>query len=256
MLVDINLLSEKERDRPAFVVAAILLILIGLVTGLVFYLLGNSYASKQQVIAAQSTEVLSQQASIKEQMLTTVALNDTQKLQKTVDWVEAYQYDTLPLIRQLTALLPERGFFMNFSFTSPNVAEINVQFDTSREAAFYLMQLKASEMITEVKLTSLTYQPMEEPEAESEEEASAGTTTTIEQAEPVMPRYLASYSLTFLDTRMPAEGTAVPTDPNAPPVEGQTPPEGEAPAEEQPAEPPVTESQPPAEDAQGDEANE
>jgi type IV pilus assembly protein PilN len=39
-------------------------------------------------------------------------------------------------------------------------------------------------------------------------------------------------------------------------VEGQTPPEGETPAEEQPAEPPVTESQPPAEDAQGDEANE
>ncbi|MBW9235370.1 hypothetical protein JQK62_24850, partial [Leptospira santarosai] len=59
-----------------------------------------------------------------------------------------------------------------------------------------------------------------------------------------------------LDTRMPAEGTAVPVDPNAPPVEGETTTEGEAPVEEQPAGTPATETQPPADDAQGDDANE
>lgn len=249
MLVDINLLSEKERDRPAFVVAAILLIIIGLFGGLVFYFLGNSYENKAQVLIAQSVEVASQQAAIQDQMLTTEALNDTQKLQKTVYWAEAYQYDTLPLIRELTSLLPERGFFMNFSFTSPSEALVDVQFDTSREAAFYLTQLKASEMITAVSLSTLTYQPLKE----AEEEETDGTATPVE---PVMPRYLASYLITFLDTRMPAEGTAVPVDPNAPPVEGETPSEGETPAEEQPVEPPVTETQPPADDAQGDDVNE
>ena len=256
MLVDINLLAEKERDRPAFIVAAILLIFIGLVVGLVLYFLGNSYENKQQVLIAQSVEVASQQAAIQEQMLTTEALNDTQKLQKTVDWAEAYQYDTLPLIRELTSLLPERGFFMNFSFTSPSEALIDVQFDTSREAAFYLTQLKSSDMITAVTLSTLTYQPL----AEEEDAEADGTASTVAPVESVMPRYLASYSITFLDTRMPADGTAVPVDPNAPPVEGETPTEGETPAEEtteeQPAETPATEPQPPADDAQGDDANE
>ena len=136
MLVEINLLGEKERDRPAFVVAAISLILLGLVAGLVFYFLGNSFEKKQQVLASQSAEVVSQQTFIQGQLQTTAALNDTQKLQKTVEWAETYQYDTLPLIRELTSLLPERGFFMNFTFDSPSIVTLDVQFDTTREAAF------------------------------------------------------------------------------------------------------------------------
>ena len=250
MLVDINLLGDKERDRPAFVVAAIALILLGLVTALVFYFLGNTYSNKQQVLAAQSAEVVSQQAAIQEQMVTTAALSDTQKLQKTVEWAEAYQYDTLPLIRELTSLLPERGFFLSFSFSTPNQVTITTQFDTSRDTAFYLTQLKASDMITDVVLSSVSYQPL----AEEAVEETDGTVTQVEPAEEIMPRYLASYAITFLDTRMPADGTAVPVDPNAPPVEGETP--AEETTEEQPAETPTTEPQPPADDAQGDDVNE
>jgi type IV pilus assembly protein PilN len=256
MLVDINLLSDKERDRPAFVVAAIALILFGLVTAIVFYFLGNTYSNKQQVLAAQSAEVVSQQAAIQEQMVTTAALSDTQKLQKTVEWAEAYQYDTLPLIRELTSLLPERGFFLSFSFSTSNQVTITTQFDTSRDTAFYLTQLKASDMITDVVLSSVSYQPLTEEAVEETD----GTVTEAEPTEEIMPRYLASYAITFLDTRMPADGTAVPVDPNAPPIEGETPTEDETPTEEtteeQPAETPTTETQPPADDAQGDDANE
>jgi len=258
MLVDINLLGDKERDRPAFVVAAISLILLGLVTGLVFYFLGNTYSNKQQVLAAQSVEVVGQQAAIQEQMVTTAALSDTQKLQKTVEWAKTYQYDTVPIIKELTSLLPERGFFKNFLFTSPSEAVIDVQFDTSREAAFYLTQLKSSDMITSVVIDNLTFQPL--AEVTSEESDTNESSTFSEPLESIMPRYLASYTIVFLDTRMPADGTAVPVDPNVPPVEGETPTQGETPTEgtteEQPAETPVTEPQPPADDAQGDDANE
>jgi len=263
MLVEINLLGEKERDRPAFVVAAISLILLGLVVGLVFYFLGNSYGNKQQEIANQSAEVMSQQAAIQAQMQTSASLNDAQKLQKTVEWAETYQFDTLPLIRELTSLLPERGFFSNFSFTSPNGATVDIQFDTSREAAFYLTQLKSSEMITAVNLTTLSSQTLEETTVEE----TAGTSSEVDPETQLMPRYLASYTITFLDTRMPAEGTAVPVDPNAPPVEGETPvvetPTEETPPEETstegtPANPNATnEEQPaPADDAEGADTNE
>lgn len=247
MLVDINLLGDKERDRPAFVVAAISLILLGLVTGLVFYFLGNTYSNKQQVLAAQSAEVVGQQAAIKEQMVTTAALSDTQKLQKTVEWAESYQYDTLPLIRELTSLLPERGFIMSFAFTKPNQVNISAQFDTSRDTAFYLTQLKSSEMITDVELSTVSYQPVTEEVVEETDDK----TKKVKATEEIMPRYLATYTVTFLDTRTPADGTAVPVDPNAPPVEGETPAQGETPAET-----PATDTQPPADDAQGDDADE
>jgi type IV pilus assembly protein PilN len=266
MLVNINLLGEKERDRPAFVVAAITLILLGLVSGLVFYFLGNSFENKQQGIAAQSAEVISQQAFIQSQMQTSELLNDTQKLKKTVEWAETYQYDTIPILQELTMLLPERGFFTSFSFSAPNVVNIVVQFDTSREAAFYLTQLKASEMMTNSKLTSLSSQGEEQvdlTETESDSEAK--------QTETIMPRYTATYDVTFIDTRMPADGTTVPVDPNAPPIEGEVPvpAEGDVPAEGEvqegtPAETVPDESttqqpseqQTPADDAQGDETNE
>lgn len=237
MLVDINLLAEKERGRPVFILSAISLILLGFIVGLVFYFVGNSYENRQQILAVKSADIVSQQASIQDKLLQSEALSDTQQLQKTVEWAETYQYDTLPLIRKLTSLLPERGFFMNFSFSSPSEALINVQFDTSREAAFYLTQLKSSEMITSVNLSTLSYQPLAEVSANQTE----GATTEVESISSVMPRYVASYAISFIDTRMPADGTAVPIDPNVPPVEG---------------EPSPTEPQPPADDAQGVETNE
>ena len=255
MLVDINLLGEKERDRPAFVVAAISLILLGLVVGLVFYFLGKSYENDQQELTIQSAEIVSQQTAIQSQMQTSASLDDAQRLQKTVEWAEMYQYDTLPLIRELTSLLPERGFFMNFTFTSPSGVAVDVQFDTAREAAFYLTQLKSSEMITAVTLSSLSYQPL----AEVTEEQADGTSIAVEPEEPVMPRYLASYAITFLDTRMPAEGTAVPVDPNAPPVEEvQEEVTEEVPetVENQPLETPTTVEQPPVKDTEGGDTSE
>ncbi|MFD1030494.1 fimbrial assembly protein [Metaplanococcus flavidus] len=205
MLVDINLLPQKERDRPAFLIAALSILLLGLLVWAGLFFMAGAETSEQQVLAAQSAELSAQQGAIRAQLEATAGMNEEQQLKATVDWAESYQYDTIPLLEELAALLPERGFFSQISFAEPNTASLTVQFDATRDAAYYLAQLKGSELLDFASLDNVTSETSvltEDNEEESEEE-------TIE-----MPRYMATYTLVFVDDRLPvldAEGNIVET---------------------------------------------
>ncbi|KOF11790.1 fimbrial assembly protein [Planococcus glaciei] len=221
MLVDINLLPQKERDRPAFLIAAISILLLAVILWAVFALMANANENEQAKIAAQSVQVAAEQAAIREQLAAKQGMNEEQQLKATVDWAESYQFDTLPLLNDLALRLPQRGFFDSFSYTGLDEAVLTVQFDTAREAAFYLAQLKTSELLKAATLDSVV-----------KEDLNGETTTTGEQAVTVVedddvvienPRYLATYTLNFVDDRIPAEV-----------VEGELP-AAETPATETPA---------------------
>lgn len=217
MLVDINLLPQKERDRPAFLLAAISIIVLGLIIWLVLFLLAGAEESERADLNAQAAEISAQQAALREQLDATTGLNEEQQLQATVTWAESYEFDTVPLMEELVLLLPERGFFDTFSYIEPNAATLTVQFDEVRDASFYLAHLKESPLIASVTLDTIV---TEELETLAEEE------NTVVQRETPIPRYLATYSIAFIDNRIPAEGMA---------EEGELPVE-ETPVEETPAE--------------------
>ncbi|ANU11313.1 fimbrial assembly protein [Planococcus antarcticus DSM 14505] len=229
MLVDINLLPQKERDRPAFLIAAISILLAAVIVWAVLAFLAGSHESEQQVLAAQSVQVATEQASIRAQLEAAQGMNEEQQLKATVDWAEGYQFDTVPLLEGLVSMLPARGFFDSFSYTGLDQAILSVQFDTAREAAYYLAQLKASELIESATLDSVAQNEMET--VETEEGVVIEQETVIQET----PRYIATYTLVFIDERIPTDDTAVPV-------------EGEAVVEE-PAEEVVEE---PAEDVEVD----
>lgn len=238
MLVDINLLPQKERDRPAFLIAAIAILLLAVILWAVFAFLASANEKEGAELAAQSVQVAAEQAAIREQLEAKQGMNEEQQLKVTVDWAESYQFDTLPLLSDLVSKLPERGFFDSFTYTGLDQAVLVVQFDTAREAAFYLAQLKTSELLTSATLDSVAQEELEETETVTEGE----TVVVVEKDEDAVienPRYLATYTLVFVDDRIPAEV-----------VEGEVPAEGTAeqpveeapPAEEVPAETPATET--------------
>jgi type IV pilus assembly protein PilN len=244
MLVDINLLPQKERDRPAFLLAAIAILGLAIIIWAVFAFLANANENEASELAAQSTQVASEQTAIREQLEAEQGMNEEQQLKATVDWAEGYQFDTLPLLSDLVSKLPERGFFDSFSYVGLDQAQLTVQFDTAREAAFYLAQLKTSELLQSATLDSVTQEELEEAAT-----AEGETAVVVEEEDAVIqnPRYLATYTLTFVDDRIPAEV-----------VEGEVPAEGtaeqpaaETPAEEAPAETPAagTAETPPTEPA-------
>lgn len=228
MLVDINLLPQKERDRPAFLIAAISILLVAVIVWAVLALMAGSHANEQETLTAQSVQVASEQAAIRTQLEAAQGMNEEQQLKATVDWAESYQFDTVPLLEELVSMLPERGFFESFSYTGLDQAILSVQFDTAREAAYYLAQLKASELIESAALDSVAQNELETVEGE---EGVVIEESTIQET----PRYLATYTLIFIDGRIPTDDTAVPV-------------EGEA-ATEEPAAEPVEE---PAEDVEVD----
>lgn len=228
MLVDINLLPQKERDRPAFLIAAISILLVAVIILAVLAFLAGSHEREQAVLAAQSVQVASEQAAIRTQLEAAQGMNEEQQLKATVDWAEGYQFDTVPLLQELVSILPARGFFESFSYTGLDQAILSVQFDTAREAAYYLAQLKASELIESATLDSVAQNEIDTAETE---EGVVIEKAVIEE----MPRYIASYTLIFVDERIPTDDTAVPV-------------EGEA-AVEEPAEEVVEE---PAEDVDVD----
>lgn len=205
MLVDINLLPQKERDRPAFLIAALSILLLGLIVFAALFFMAKSENTEQAVLAAQSAQLAVQQAEIRAQLEATAGLNEEQQLKATVDWAESYQYDTIPLLEELSALLPARGFFDQITFAEPNTATLVVQFDATRDAAYYLAQLKGSELLDFASLDSVE----SEDSLLTEDEEGA----VKDEDEPIeTPRYLATYTLVFVDDRLPvldAEGNII-----------------------------------------------
>ncbi|PKH08463.1 PilN domain-containing protein [Planomicrobium sp. MB-3u-38] len=204
MLIDINLLPQKERDRPIHLIVAGSIVLLTLILWAVLFSMTQGEESSHQELLAQSAEVTAEQALIRQEIEASQGMNEEQQLLETVTWAESYQFDTVPLIAELVTVLPERGFFDSFSYTGPNTATLTLQFDTAREAAYYLTQLKTSEVLASATLDSVANQEL----GLTEEETAANDDDALVQN----PRYLATYTLLFVDGRIPAEGTAVAED--------------------------------------------
>ncbi|ALS74298.1 fimbrial assembly protein [Planococcus rifietoensis] len=198
MLVDINLLPQKERDRPAVLIAAVAILLLAIIIWAVFAMMSRAEANEQQALQVQAQGVMAEQAQIRSELEARQGMNEEQQLQATVEWAESYQFDTIPLLEELVSLLPARGFFQTFSYTGLDQAQLVVQFDSSRESAYYLAQLKASELLSSATLDNVATEILEEQtEGEESEENEAVTNA---------PRYLATYTLLFQDERIPVEG--------------------------------------------------
>ncbi|MDE4083813.1 fimbrial assembly protein [Planococcus maritimus] len=198
MLVDINLLPQKERDRPAVLIAAVAILLLAIIIWAVFAMMARAEANEQQALQVQAQGVMAEQAQIRNELEARQGMNEEQQLQATVEWAESYQFDTIPLLEELVSLLPARGFFQTFSYTGLDQAQLVVQFDSSRESAYYLAQLKASELLSSATLDNVATEVLEEEaEGEGTEENEAVTNA---------PRYLATYTLLFQDERIPVEG--------------------------------------------------
>ncbi|MCG3089253.1 PilN domain-containing protein [Sporosarcina cyprini] len=192
MLIDINLLPEKEKERSRLLILAISLLGVSLLIWVVFFVLAGRLAADtekldQQIIAIQQDQAALQDGEASQQAGgTKTAVAD---LERSVNFLEGQRYETLPLLRDMVALLPERGFFVTFTFTQPHFAEVTVQFDDKQAASYYLTRLLSSEAIVDASIESVS--------AEHLESADGSPMMSSE-----IPRYQATYLIEFEDSRM------------------------------------------------------
>lgn len=195
MLVDINLLPEKERERSTLLIAALVIIGAAILFWAALFILSLSMAKETAQIEIQIASLHASQELIREEIQPSTDVEERQKLAATVEWAEAYRFDTLPLLREMVGLLPERGFFKSFAFTAPHESTVVIQFDDKSDAAFYLTRVKSSDSVAAAMMESLVAEELGE---DSEMDT--------------LPRVEATFRIEFVDDRDIAGETNEPVE--------------------------------------------
>jgi Tfp pilus assembly protein PilN len=184
MLVEINLLPQKEPRKKSFfiIVAVLAVIFLSLST---YYIL--QIQSTKSDIANLDTQIkmtkdlaaIEEKNANKNESLMSITL-----LKGAVEWANSYPIKTIPVMQHLTGLLPERGFIQTFGYTEAGTVTISVQFDSAREAAYFLDNLNESEWIDDANLSSLTAKEQEKtdeaaPAATNQSTEGQQTSTTV-----------------------------------------------------------------------------
>lgn len=191
MLVDINLLPHDERKKSSWLKAVIAIATLGLVLILTFAILGIYQGKAVDTLASQLSQEQKLRAQKEEKIAELESMDTWANLDAAVKWAEGYPMPMLPVLGEVVDALPERGFLEEFTYTGAGALELGIQFDSSREAAYYLERISSTELVSDVKLLGVETEALEEGEA---------------AADGVLPRYLARYALTL--DREAVKGTA------------------------------------------------
>ena len=187
MLVDINLLPKKEKRNPRFFIYLILLLLVGLAAGVLFYWQYSIQKDRIETLDKQILQVREATATVEQNLFNKQnSGNSSTELNNVIKWADTFPIDTVYVLQQMTSLLPERGFFDEFSYKEDGSIELTVQVDTTRQAANYLTELTKSDLVASASLVSVKSKEMEKDEDSS-----------LEDIDSFLPRYLAVYTIMF-----------------------------------------------------------
>ncbi len=147
---------------------------------------------KQGQVERAEQELATQQQlreTLEQAALTTSNASETsaEQLRQAAAWSQARRLPASPILEHLVSLLPDRGFFQAMSYTSDETMNLTIQFDTSRQGAYYLAQLKESDWIESASILQ-----MDTSVDETEEDAKK-----ILELTDGLPRYLVQYEIIF-----------------------------------------------------------
>lgn len=202
MLVEINLLPQKETKNKSLLLLAIIAVVL-LLSGGFFAFWLNHMTEKDLAFLDQQISTAEQLISIEQDKL--VAYDSSQsavELEKTVEWASDYPLKTVPLLQKLTALLPERGFIQTFSYDEAGHVDVTIQFESNREAAFYLNALLETDWVAEANITNLVAVTQFYDKTTEQE-----TMDNRLKNEKYVPRYVGEYEITFNRSVLQAESS-------------------------------------------------
>lgn len=196
MLVEINLLPKKEHTQSSKLMITLISVLLFAATASLIYLQGNSLTNRIETADKELASIQELNKAQQEKMADSTAANSAAKLEDAVEWAKHYPVTTVPLLREIIALLPERGFIQNLEYNNVNSVFITLQFDASRDAAFYLSALKQADWVQDVAILTVV--------AEEAEEQSMNLNS--DETGKVLPRYSAEFEITFKSESFKQDG--------------------------------------------------
>lgn len=160
MLVNINLLPQREKKKGSSLVLIAISLLLLLVGGGWLLLQYQSLQVKlstaqQQLNTAQKLREIEEGKGSQQ-----VSASSVEQLESIVQWAEQKQVPTVLILHHLIAALPDRGLFLNYQYSGDGIVNLTVQFDTVPEVSGYLHRLQEDQVIEEAKLTNIITVPM------------------------------------------------------------------------------------------------
>ncbi|MFJ5715532.1 PilN domain-containing protein [Neobacillus sp. NPDC093127] len=179
MLVEINLLPQKEPKKFAFIITLSSLLAVFLVIGGFYF--WQTQSVKDELTSLDREISTTKKIAEKEQQNneTVISSGSISQLKSAIEWANDYPIQTVPVMQHLTSLLPERGFIQSFGYTESGAVTLTVQFDSAREAAYFLNSLNHSKWIEEASLNSLA---AAETNTETDTNAAGSTAASNSQA--------------------------------------------------------------------------
>ncbi|MDP4084555.1 MAG: hypothetical protein Q8934_08045 [Bacillota bacterium] len=207
MLVEINLLPKNEPKKFGFILVFSLIILLAMLTA-TFYIWQihltktNIQSTENQISLIQKvTDNQSKQASA------AVSTNSVDQLKNGIKVMNNLRIPTIPVMRHLTSLLPQRGFIQSFQYADTGTLTLTVQFDSESEAANYLDWLNHSKWIEDAILTSLNANSNDATASgattvnsslDNNMNSTANTNGTVTKSNSnLMPRYVGQFDIKF-----------------------------------------------------------
>lgn len=203
MLVEINLLPQKEQKKLGFLVILASLVGLFLLASVFYYVQIKTTKNTIQSIDNQVAMTNKIEAQLQKKQGSSASANSVTRLRTTIDWADKNRIETIPVMRHLTALLPERGFIQTFTYNETGTVTITVQFDTATEAANYLNSLNHSSWIEKASLNSLNSSNNSGSGSTSSSQTNSTTTTatvdsnTTSPTEKYLPRYTGQFEIQF-----------------------------------------------------------
>jgi type IV pilus assembly protein PilN len=194
MLVEINLLPQKKQRKSSTIIKiVILLALISMIFSLLTFWQVQRYNNKINGLQANITE-FQQTIEALQQDVSAESTSSYVELSNAVEWSSSYPIKSVAVLKHLTSLLPERGFLLNYSYLDTGTISLSVQFDTKKEAAYYLKWLNDSEWIETVNLSQLSSNQIE-----STGDFTVNETENVghKETQIYLPRYTGSFEITL-----------------------------------------------------------
>lgn len=155
MLAEINLLPKKDIKNQAKKII-VMIILVSFIFAVVLFLVQmRSLSNQEESMKLEQTALEKQLQIIQEKGTLASNANSLALLQSAIDFVEVTSIDVVPILDEVTKLLPERGYVLEYDQVDVKTVNIKIQFDTNREAAYYLTRMIDSSYFEQVMLQKL-----------------------------------------------------------------------------------------------------
>lgn len=156
MLVEINLLPQKEPRKYGFLAVLAIFTSLFFIVAVIYFWQVHLASTQLQTITKQISTTNKIVTSQNKQTKQLESSNSVSNLKNSINWVSSSRINTVPVLNELTSLLPERGFILSYqSEVESETVQLNVQFDTANDAAYYLNRLNHSKMVSESTIDSL-----------------------------------------------------------------------------------------------------